>query len=115
MTPPTAAPFPWIRLDVLLDDGREWRGIMTDQRDSRRAALPTVMGGAGVVDMERDKFGFFIASAWAYLSRHGEIEAMPFVDFAAMCAFAQPVGMPGANGDGETAPDVGPTLPAPAP
>jgi hypothetical protein len=82
--------FPWLEINVLMDDGREFK-VMTDQRDQRRAMLPAVYGGAGIRDAELDALGWMRASAWAALVRHHELpDDLSWPDFDAECAFAQP-------------------------
>ena len=75
--------FPFIDCGVLLEDGRRFV-THADHRDMRRA------GVAVGTSAQADPLGFNIATAWAYLTRVGELE-MGWAEFAKLCMFAQPL------------------------
>jgi len=79
---------PYLAGIVYLDDGRTFK-FEADQRDQRRAMAPERAGGGGIMAPDVDPIGWNRAAAWAYLVRTGEID-MPWAEFDAQCAFAQP-------------------------
>jgi len=101
--------FPLILADVYLDPDPlkpAFVGIEIDQRDQRRSTMPPVLGGAGIVDMELDRFGWIRGCAWACLTRTQQWTGT-FADFDAVC-----IGVdvePYVNQDAQ----VDPTWPAP--
>jgi hypothetical protein len=104
--------FPLILADVYLDpDGPEkpvFVAIEMDQRDQRRATMPTVMGGAGLPSLDADPVWAVRGMAWACLTRTQRWSGT-FADFELVC-----IGVdlePYAKKDAQ----VDPTWSAPAP
>ena len=75
--------FPYIDTAVLLDDGRRFVSH-ADHRDMRRASALVPAGGAV------DPLGFNMATAYACLSRTGDVD-MTWKAFEAVCCFAAPL------------------------
>ena len=75
--------FPFVDTAVLLEDGRRF-ATHADHRDMRRAGIAVGTSAA------QDPLGFNTATAWAYLTRVGQIE-MGWAEFSKVCMFSQPI------------------------
>jgi hypothetical protein len=75
---------PYLDMLVVFDDGRRVESH-ADQRDMRRAQI------AVATDPQQDPIGFTRASAWAYLSRTGQVDGLGWKDFDEQVPFVVPL------------------------